>query len=613
MENNGIIELEEAELITQISGVNSGIILKGLAYATQTGDRVCICEWASSEENYLFGDAQDALIYLAEYCYDKDLPVFKNSSQITASIKDERLKEQIESLYTLDCSIKDMVKLSTYISSSSVPPQEKHDLVTASIDWQKPTLIKNRLLPVEPFNSDLLPEPLIDWIADISMRKNNAPIDYAAVTVMVVLGMLIGKKILIHPKKYDDWLVVVNLWGCIIGRPSMLKTPTLDDVLKSLKDLERESKKLYEEDLKHFTTEAKLNDLEKKDAEQKAGKAIKTGNRAEAERLLKEANESTPPTPTRKRYLVNDATIEKMGELLSENPNGLLINRDELSGFLSTMDRSDKAQDRAFYLEAWNGTGSFTYDRIGRGTIDIESSIVSLIGGIQPGKLLNYMKSMFDGSGDDGLIQRLQMMVFPDIGEFMHIDRRPDPEAKNRAYKIFTTLSEIPENDESKILHFSPEGQLIFDEWYSEFIPRLRDESCHHLEAHLSKYPSLMASLALIIHIIEDGVVDGVSGDAALKAIAWCEYLESHARRIYGLASDTPQGAITLLSKIKNLSNPFRVNDFNNKGWSGLKNASEIHPAITTLCELGYLHPVTEKTTTRPKTLYYINPDILED
>ena len=75
----------------------------------------------------------------------------------------------------------------------------------------------------------------------------------------------------------------------------------------------------------------------------------------------------TPPVA--KRYLVNDTTVEKLGELLNHHPNGLLLFRDELSGWLHTMDRPGHENYRAFYCEAWNGTSGYTYDRIGRGTL----------------------------------------------------------------------------------------------------------------------------------------------------------------------------------------------------------------------------------------------------
>src|SRR6266851_2930744 len=76
-----------------------------------------------------------------------------------------------------------------------------------------------------------------------------------------------------------------------------------------------------------------------------------------------EAMRYTPPVA--KRYLVNDTTVEKLGELLNHHPNGLLLFRDELSGWLHTMDRPGHENDRAFYCEAWNGTSAYTYDRIG--------------------------------------------------------------------------------------------------------------------------------------------------------------------------------------------------------------------------------------------------------
>src|SRR5207244_11148479 len=67
-----------------------------------------------------------------------------------------------------------------------------------------------------------------------------------------------------------------------------------------------------------------------------------------------------PPLRER-RYVVNDTTVEKLGELLNQNPNGLLLFRDALSGCLRLMARPRHATDRGFYSEAWNGTGTDNY------------------------------------------------------------------------------------------------------------------------------------------------------------------------------------------------------------------------------------------------------------
>jgi hypothetical protein len=115
------------------------------------------------------------------------------------------------------------------------------------------------------------------------------------------------------------------------------------------------------------------------------------------------------------RYIVNDTTVEKLGELLNHHPNGLLLFRDELSGFLHTLDRAGHENDRAFYCEAWHGTDAYTYDRITRGTLHIRAACLSVLGGLQPGPLERYLREVFGGGGDDGLIQRFQLAVWPDV------------------------------------------------------------------------------------------------------------------------------------------------------------------------------------------------------
>ncbi len=68
-------------------------------------------------------------------------------------------------------------------------------------------------------------------------------------------------------------------------------------------------------------------------------------------------------------------TVEKLGELLKETPRGLLMERDELAGFLANLEKKEYQTDRTFYLTAFNEDDQFTYDRIERGTILILLSL----------------------------------------------------------------------------------------------------------------------------------------------------------------------------------------------------------------------------------------------
>jgi hypothetical protein len=63
---------------------------------------------------------------------------------------------------------------------------------------------------------------------------------------------------------------------------------------------------------------------------------------------------------------------------------------------------------------------------------------------------------------------------------------------------------------------------------------KLRGDSLHSaLESHLAKYRKLVPALALLNHLSDRGT--GPIGEAAVRrAVAFAEYLETHARRAYG-------------------------------------------------------------------------------
>ena len=115
-------------------------------------------------------------------------------------------------------------------------------------------------------------------------------------------------------------------------------------------------------------------------------KAVKKGG-DDPDRIAAALLEEEEQPPTLRRYIVNDSTVEKMGMILGENPNGLLVFRDEIQGLLRGLDKPGREDYRAFYLECWAGDGRFTCDRVGRGTLDIEACCLSLMGTIQPGPL----------------------------------------------------------------------------------------------------------------------------------------------------------------------------------------------------------------------------------
>src|SRR5262249_37729874 len=150
-----------------------------------------------------------------------------------------------------------------------------------------------------------------------------------------------------------------------------------------------------------------------------------------------------------------------------------------------------------------------------RGELHIPALCLSLLGGIQRGPLMAYVVAASgDGQGNDGLMQRFQLIVCPDPPTRWHnVDRAPDNDAKATAYSLYRRLAELaPErygaqcesDDDIPALRFDDAAQEVFDAWRDELENRLlSDDLPAALDAHLGKFRSLMPSLALIFHLAE--------------------------------------------------------------------------------------------------------------
>lgn len=499
----------------------------------------------------------------------------------------------------------------------------------SSGEWPEIQPVKTELLPVEPLPLEIIPTSFRGWVADVSNRMQCPP-DFVAAAMLVMTGAIVGAACGIRPKQYDDWTVVPNLWGGVVGRPSMLKTPSIGEAMKPLDRLECAAKIAYDAQKKNHEADCEAYKAKREALQTNMRKAAKVKAVSELDGLKGEfTNLEEPAPPVWRRYKTNDATIEKMAELQRDNSRGLLLFRDELIGVFATWDKDGHETDRAFYLESWNGNRPYTSDRIGRGTVFIENLCVSLFGGIQPSKLTGYLHQAMRGCNNDGLVQRLQILVYPDEPKVWRlIDTPVNARAKEQAYQVIECLASMDfrqygafgeENQRIPYYRFDEEAQLIFNEWLTELETRLRqldDEPV--LIEHLGKYRSLMPALALIFHALDLGsgqVSSQVTVENAKRAAAWCEYLESHARRIYGLVTNlTDQAASRLARKIQQgaLPNPFTVRDVYRKEWSLLDERQIIENACEELISLGWLR---ERITPpaqgqRGKTEYLVNPKV---
>jgi hypothetical protein len=322
------------------------------------------------------------------------------------------------------------------------PSPEPETPLPSSSDWPEPKPLPDILSPVDPFDYSLLPKAFRGFVEDNAERMQ-APPDFAAIAMMLTEAAAIGNKVCIRPKRHDDWLVSPNMWGFGVGRPGIMKTPSVREPLKVLQTLEIEAKKKFDKEMMEFMVRAAIGEAKKKVQAKAIKEAIE--NEQDPREAAKAAEVEEEKPPTMRRFICNDSTVEKHGVIMAENPSGVMVFRDELVGLLENLDKEGQEGARAFYLESWDGLGSFTWDRIARGTIYIPKCCLTMLGTIQPGRLLGYLAEAVEcGKADDGLLQRFQLAIYPDVSrEWKNVDRYPDTQAKHRARDVIKQLSEF--------------------------------------------------------------------------------------------------------------------------------------------------------------------------
>jgi putative DNA primase/helicase len=489
-------------------------------------------------------------------------------------------------------------------------------LGAAPADWPDPLPLRPQLLAVGPLVPELLPPAVWPFVEDVAERMQ-VPADFVAAAEIVALAGCINRRAFVRPKAHDQtWREPLNLWGALVGPPGVLKSPTLQLVLQPLQDIENdlafdflERGKRHQADLQQFEVELRV-------WKQAAAAARKRGSPPADPPVA-------PEPPIRRRLLVTDATYEALHRILAENEHGVFVIWDELAGLLELFERDGRQGERQLFLTAWNGRAGFTVDRIGRGTLHARSVCLSLFGNLLPGRVERLVAAAHSGDlRSDGLLQRLQVLVWPDVRRQFQLVDRP---ANEQALLLMATLAHRFVELEGTELAFSELAQQLFNEWISDLELKLRSgELSEPLAAHVGKYRSLMPKLAALYELIERAASGAeiagevlISLDNARRAAATTAYLESHAQRVYACGgSQKLEAARELAQRLKagELGCQFTARDVYRRQWSGLDEPDRVEAALEVLEAHGWVRAakIQRPDGGRPTTLWVLNPRISE-
>src|SRR5262249_24453522 len=149
-------------------------------------------------------------------------------------------------------------------------------------------------------------------------------------------------------------------------------------------------------------------------------------------------------------------------------------------------------------------------------------------------------------------------------------------EVFDNAAKLDTTaalkrFADMDRFDSVPHLRFSPEAHVDFLGWHTDLERRLRGGVISAaLEGHLAEYRKLVPALALI-NAVADGEDSDVSQGSLRRALDFAKYLETHARRVYGSATEGEAAAAkAILRRIRSreVTDGFTARDIQRHGWS---------------------------------------------
>ena len=428
----------------------------------------------------------------------------------------------------------------------------------------------------------LLPSVIEDFAFEQGATMGADPAGLAA-SALAVCAAAVPDRIQLRVKRHGGWNEATRLWVGLVGDPSTKKSPM---IYQAVRPLER-----IDADLWHVHAAAK----------------------AQWDALDKDTKRTTPPPP-QIRVKLDDATVEAAQEVLRDSTDGVLYLRDELSGFFGSIDKyagnRGAAADRGFWLQAYNG-GTYTYDRIKRGSGRIEHLSVSVLGGIQP----EPMRKLAADTVDDGLIQRLIPIMLRPGG----IGR---DEQTSSAVTCYETLV-----DRLHQMQPPATGDVVFDDAARGIREEMERKHCElttleiinkKLSAHVGKYDGILARLCLLWHCIENPGTEPppqISAACARRVADFlAHFLLPHAiafyANIYGLSDDhdrlTAVAGYILAHKVERLTN--RIIQRGDRTMRGLKR-HEIENICHQLDALGWITEAQRKRATDPPR-WDVNPEV---
>jgi hypothetical protein len=496
--------------------------------------------------------------------------------------------------------------------------------IQSTAAWANPdlTVLTGGRRASPQFDVRWLGDVLGDW-AITKAQGSSAAIDYIVVPLLSLAGATLAN--VRWPLAGSEWMEPPLLWAAIVGPPSSGKSPAMSSVVDLVREAESKMGADHEGRLRDFEVRQLIAASERERWEAEVRKACSAGGTDAAP--LKPTEADDPEAPERQRVIFGDATIEKQGVLAAANPRGLLMHRDELSGWIASFGRyGSRDADHSFALESYGGR-NYTIDRVKHPVpIFIRRLSIGVLGGIQPDKLNEALEG-----AQDGFVARF-LWAWPEVLPEVRIapGRRPFEVAQPIITQLADLEMAVNENGEPEpiVVPLTSDAVDALERFSQELAVRAMNVSGLYAGT-LGKARGHALRLSCIIEFLwwasgqrETHPPATISINAVVTACAMMdEYFLPMAERVLGDAvlPDAERDAITLGRRLRQMliegQLTFNARELRRQIGGRLREPKVMSAACAVLAEGGLVRSCPSRagaTKGRQKADYEINPWLSE-
>ena len=392
------------------------------------------------------------------------------------------------------------------------------------------------LMPLPPVPLEVFPET-VQVVLQEAVSAYGVPMEIVVATFLAFCSCLIGQARTIRIKQ--DWEEAANLWIAIVAPSGTGKSPVMTAFMRHVMHLEYQAKVAHDKAKDEYEKALTMHNMLKKDFL----KSHKNPKAPPALTMIK------PIFPKRKRATVDDATTEAIGDILEDNPKGIMVFRDELSGWLGDMDKysGSKSGDKARFLSGHSRTAWVTSraSKNGRDNF-IPEACVGILGSIQPGLMPKVFEAGTGGVDEEsGFLPRFSFIHAEHVGAATWRDATLSQQSVESLKKIASHFWQwevkLDETGRAErvVISVSPDAKNEYVEWYDAIA---NEAFVTNNAAPLRKLQATALRLCLILHSVEGCLSDSgdslcVNKDTMRKAIALANWLKQHQERCWSFFS----------------------------------------------------------------------------